>query len=86
MGLIQKTKRWNVFYDEPNDDSVQLSLLPKGPTLMQNTNNKVVYNELLAKKTKEIVTVYVPRISKYLENTEYMDWKCVYILGQIQLQ
>ena len=80
MGLIQKTKALNVDHAEPStDEIVQLSLSFKKSTCMQHTSNKDIYNGLLATKTKEITTVYVPRISNHLQGIEQVDWKEVYL-------
>jgi hypothetical protein len=77
MGLIEKTKRLNVHNNGLSDEILQLALATNVP--FDQTNNKTIYNELLSKTTQYIAEVYVPRISKYLENSQTIEWNEVYL-------
>ena len=76
MGLIKKTKQMKGQCDEPNEEGPKLSFLAKGP--MNAVNTKVIYIELLAKTFPQTTEVYVPRISKYLNNY-VINWSEVYL-------
>ncbi len=74
-GLINITRKMRTIQINHNkDEALQLSILTKGP-IMQ-LNSKLIYYEVLANKIGH--TVYVPRISKYIENVEDIDWQEVY--------
>lgn len=77
MGLIEKTKRLIVLNNGPSGEINQLVLATNVP--FDQTNNKTIYNKLLLKTTQYIAEVYVPRISKYLENSQTIEWNEVYL-------
>ena len=76
MSLVRKTKRKarNTLSQLDLENIGKLSLLGKGP--LYAINSPVIYKELLREKLGE--SVHVPRISKYLADTESTDWCKVY--------
>lgn len=75
MGIVQATKRLVRSSVPPNGEPVHLSILSKGPIM--DMNNKQIYIELLANKIG--ILAYVPKISKYLNEIDNMDWCEIYL-------
>ena len=79
MGLVKKTNELNKYDDDCIDDQVevtQLLLQSKGP--IEQLSNKAIYREVLANKVPQTAKVHVPRISRYLDNSE-INWSNVYL-------
>lgn len=81
MGLLSKAKHLSIpavmepLGDEPN----QLSLYSEIPIMLPKCNSKMIYQKLLEKKTGN--HLQVPRISKYMDDTDNIDWSSIFIRG-----
>ena len=76
MGLIDVIRKTNYDYATcvETSETVKLSLLDKGE--LSNMRSKDIYRELLSKHIGRHVNV--PKIVKYLDDNEYVNWKEVY--------
>ena len=75
MGLIKKTKSlWTRSSLSPSEEPTQLVLTNKGQ--IRQLNSKIIYSELLGQKIG--FDACVPRIAKYLQNSDTILWSNVY--------
>ena len=75
MGLVKKAMRDKGNYKAENDAPQQLSLLSKGS--LSQMNSKAMYDQLLIQKVGP--ETVVPRIVKYLNNCDGINWKEIYV-------